>query len=292
MQHDKLAVAVVEQIRKHPELNLETLQEFVGVGRNAINRWLRDRESTPRGERLNKLLHFLAAIGIPPKEINQLSPYVRYVGELHAFGVLPLDNGKENDILYILNVGTPQSALYAMRSEHGPMSPNVPTVEALKKLYGEDLEAAKSLWSDQLSKALSSQSTSNKAKPKPSVSEDRLIVSPPKPVIEPAAPLPPEDVEAAFTSSQPTMRTAADDQEAIAAVVEGVRQVVAVNQDYMLELAKLLAQAKPLVTFALSENCNDEDRAFMREMLGHDNLFQLMRGLTKLSSTRVYNEGN
>jgi hypothetical protein len=53
-----------------------------------------------------------------------------------------------------------------------------------------------------------------------------------------------------------------------------------------------LASVGPLANYALTEQCSDEDRALMRQLIGRETLFGISQALHALSSTRAYHGRN
>lgn len=272
MQSDKLGDLLVDRIRQHKLLDWDITAEFVDVTTGTIQRWISKAGGPPRGERLNRLWHFLSAVGVASPELDRLSPYHRYVSEMHAYGVIKLKNGAESerhdvDFLELLGLKNEQDALRVIRGDQTPVNPQIGTVEDLKDLYDSQLAEAKQKWSERFAQALpgtrSPATVSSKA-------EDESNTAAPQ--------VPPLSVDSLTLTHPATTLTPSP-----AAGID--------NSTLMLELARRLAETLPLANYALTRACSDEDRAFMRQLVGRDALFALSQALHRLSSTRAFNEG-
>jgi hypothetical protein len=97
-----------------------------------VTGWLNGQP--PNGERLIKLWHLLAAVGLESPELAKLPAFNRYCGELLTFGVTTMEELQE-----ICNVGMPKSILLMLRGKP-PMHPQYDLAE-LKELYEARLQA-------------------------------------------------------------------------------------------------------------------------------------------------------
>jgi hypothetical protein len=255
-------------------LELTIVTEFVGISDPTPLRWIKGT-GTPRGENLNRLWHLLSALGLNSPELKELQPYSRYLGELLAYRVISLgeeenseqlipkdDTNNEGTLLEILGLKSQNDALRIVRGEQQPTKAEFTTVEELEELYGSVLEAAKAMWKERFAAAAKSLSTkANNAAPvrvKPEVVE---IERPPAPAAPPAT--------------------------------TAIRQPATTGHNYelLLKLAGDLSGIIPMLRHVLSDACTDEERAQLRDLLGQDQLFVLMRSLQRLTSSRAFREG-
>ena len=115
---------------------LDTVATFTGAVRDTVGRWQRN-DSPARGENLVKLWVFLEHTLGPAPELNGLHPYVRYVTELFAFGLIDIDEATR-----LFKVKNAQSAWVIMRGQNRMGKP--PTDETfaeLKAQYDTELKA-------------------------------------------------------------------------------------------------------------------------------------------------------
>lgn len=97
-----------------------------------VTGWLADQ--TPPGERLIRLWHLLAALGLESPELADLPSYNRYCGELLTFGVVDI-----KELQQICNLANTQGVLSVLRGTP-PMRAQFNVVE-LRELHDEALQA-------------------------------------------------------------------------------------------------------------------------------------------------------
>lgn len=313
MATDALGKALVERVRNQPDLNWTILEQFVGVKTAAIERWLRKPSTVskkgnlngpPKGERLNRLFHFLYAIGVHCPEMEKLSPYVRYVGELHAYGIVVLVAEKdypEYTIANLLGVKNSQTVFNILRGDQRPIIETAPKevdddkdhfdLPIVKALYDKELNEKKEEWKSLFAQALTGKESGRHT----------LLEQPAGPVIQPAPVSPAPVVEA----EDPTPQVLKP-EVSLPAVIESPQVVeqpqpesrpakpasTADNTDRMLRLAEKLSSVIPVMEYAASDMCSDADRALMRQLLGQDNMHTLRMLLQKLTSSRSMREGS
>jgi len=309
---DALGKALVERVRNQPDLNWTILEQFVGVKTAAIERWLRKPSTVskkgnlngpPKGERLNRLFHFLYAIGVHCPEMEKLSPYVRYVGELHAYGIVVLVAEKdypEYTIANLLGVKNSQTVFNILRGDQRPIIETAPKevdddkdhfdLPIVKALYDKELNEKKEEWKPLFAQAL------------PGITNDRtaLLEEPALPAIKPTTPIvavskPAKEHDPSLAAAK-LGKLASESLETPAQPEFEPRptkpMIVTDNTDRMIRLAEMLHAVIPLMEFAASsELCTDADRALMRQLLGQDDLHKLRMLLQKLTSSRTMREG-
>lgn len=278
----KLGNQLVDRLRDaHSRgLDLTIVEDFVGVNSEAVHRWL-DEHKAPRGENLGRLWYLLAALDLPSPELEYLSSYQRYLGELLAYRVVSFGYSNMNDaqleqtsndtVREIVNEKRHREAYSILRGEREPAEPTIKTTKDLREMYGTALEEAKAAWKERFAAVTESLHTSadNRQSDPPAQSEVARQVR--------AA------VARTRNSTNPVITSTPLTQPAATAPSS--------NYLLMLELAQKLSSVVPLLQHALSEACTDEDRATMRGLLGQDQLFTLNRLLNRLTSTRAFNEG-
>lgn len=275
MDADKLGAIVRRRLRDHPRLDLDVVKDFVFASPSTIHTWLtNDKVGPPRGERLNRLWHLLAAVGIDSPELDRLPEFHRYAGELHAYGVVPFkaeSNDNDIDMLALLGLQHEQGVLRVLRGDQNPQNPLIGMIgnnagrailsaEPLIANYGAELDAAKALWHPRFDQAL----PGKVAKPAPTqqIAATRI-----------EAPVP-----------------SAPEPQIVTPVI--MPRVASPIDEHILDLAKQLAALVPLLQLAISSECSDEDRARLRKLVGQENLHNIRMALTRLTSTRAYNESS
>ncbi len=278
MNSDELGVLLQDRLKRSRDLDWDLMATFVGVTPTTIQRWLSKVGGMPRGERLNKLWHFMAASGVDSPEMAYLSPFHRFYSELQAYGIVEIDKSKaasatsESDMLELLNLKNPQDVLRIIRGDQTPVNPNLGNpadlndVDDLQELYGVQLSDARRKLQEAIkaSPYMLTKATSS----------------------EPLTPTP------SHASEEPTIATPVFDEvsrmpQAPVPIVNDVPN----SSVLMLELARKLAEVTPLANYALSAECSEADRAFMRKLLGQDNLFALTNALHRLTSARTFKNG-
>lgn len=244
-------LAKVNQLPDGQPLLIE-MREFVGVERDTVMRWLREPTKHPRGEKLNKLWHFLQAAGIDSPELKKLQEthaFGAYLGMLMAYGVITLEEAVD-----YCGLTSEQSALQVIRGGQRPVEPKE-SLEGLRAIYEEELDRLVGELSERLANLRSgSESTSS--------SVEVRIPLPPVMVSKPKAEL-----------SVPIQSESGDG-----------------NTDFILDLAAAIAQLHVKVLYAL-DALTSEEIALVRKYANSNVLFDLSNALNRMGSTRALNDG-
>lgn len=277
MDSASLRNLLVDRLAKAHEngLELTIVVDFVDIADSTAARWL-NKTGTPRGENLNRLWHLLHALGVASPELERLQPYSRYLGELLAYRVISLGDEEGGDqpprtvkpdnevtLLEILGLKSQNDALRVVRGQQQPTRAQLTTVEELIEWYGALLEAAKAIWKERFAIAAKPLSTKKASSTPVPVKTAQPVERKP-----PSAPVTP-----------------------VAVSVSHLPSATGHNYGVLLKLASDLSGVTPMLRHVLSDACTDEERAQLRELLSQEQLFNLTRLLTRLTSTRAFHEG-
>lgn len=136
---DALAEKLLERLRS-ANLPLQLIAAFTKAQPGTVGDWL-SKGQPPRGDRLNRLQHLLALLGIESPELSLVPDFGRYLGRLMAFDVLTFAEARD-----ILGGIHDQAVFQTIRGERDPFGEDVekkPTksLEQLQEEYGERLAA-------------------------------------------------------------------------------------------------------------------------------------------------------
>jgi hypothetical protein len=141
-QPDALAEKLLARLRA---ANLPTLlvAAFTKAKPGTVGSWL-GKGQPPRGERLNRLQHMLAVLGIESPELALVPEYGRYLGRLMAFEVITFAQARS-----ILGDINDQAVFQTVRGQRDPWSEEIEkkptkTLEELTELYQVLLAEAES----------------------------------------------------------------------------------------------------------------------------------------------------
>jgi hypothetical protein len=308
----KLGALLVKRIAANrADLDFDVMAGFIGAAPSTIASWIFPNRPAgpPKGERLNRLWHFLAAVGVESPELERLPAFHRYVGELHAFGIVALANNDDRaadelTILELLGLKTEQSALRTMRGDQKPVNPLFGKVEGESTLdiselvanYNDQLLAAKQQLKEQLAESqqpvtriperevasVTLPATVTLPTTAPIMDEPTSSVVQLRPQAT-AAPEPePSDEFTIEHPSEPTM-------EAVPALAAEppASQVASNHKQQIMGLTSNLSGLMPLLRWLNSEHCTDADRAYMRLLFGPEVLLELRMIFVSLTSTRA-----
>jgi hypothetical protein len=135
-----LAKKLLERLRT-ANLPVQLVAAFTKAKPGTVGSWLTQAQP-PRGERLNRLQHLLALLGIESPELSLVPDFGRYLGRLMAFDVLPFAEARD-----ILGGIHDQAVFQTIRGERDPFGEDVEkkptkTYTQLQEEYGARLEEA------------------------------------------------------------------------------------------------------------------------------------------------------
>lgn len=136
-QTDALATKLLERLRT-ANLPVQLVAAFTKAQPGTIGSWL-SKGQPPRGDRLNRLQHLLALLGIESPELLLVPDFGRYLGRLMAFDVLTFAEARG-----ILGGIHDQAVFQTIRGERDPFGEEVEkkptkTLEQLREEYDESL---------------------------------------------------------------------------------------------------------------------------------------------------------
>ena len=115
--------------------DVDGLSKAIGVTPGTLGEWLTTSRPA-NGERLIRMWHYFAAIGIDSPEVQELPAINRYAGELLAMNILTMD-----DLGEVFGVRNAQTVLQILRGTP-PMRPLM-SYRDLKDIHDTKLEAQK-----------------------------------------------------------------------------------------------------------------------------------------------------
>lgn len=139
VKSEQLWPLVFPRLRSYQESHdwdIGLVAQVTGSTTNTVMGWLIGQ--TPNGERLIKLWHLLAAVGLESPELDKLPAFNRYCGELLTFGVVSL-----KDVQEVCHVANPQSALLMLRGKPS-MRPQF-NLDELHELYENKLQSQRAM---------------------------------------------------------------------------------------------------------------------------------------------------
>lgn len=136
-QTDALARTLIGRLRV-ANLPLQLVAAFTKSKPGTVGSWL-SQSQPPRGDRLNRLQHLLALLGIESPELLLVPDFGRYLGRLMAFDVLTFAEARD-----ILGGIHDQAVFQTIRGERDPFGEDVEkkptkTLEQLQEEYDERL---------------------------------------------------------------------------------------------------------------------------------------------------------
>jgi hypothetical protein len=139
-QTDALATKLLDRLRA-ANLPLQLVAAFTKAQPGTVGDWL-SKGQPPRGDRLNRLQHLLALLGIESPELSLVPDFGRYLGRLMAFDALTFAEARA-----ILGGIHDQAVFQTIRGERDPFSEDAEkkptkTLEQLQEEYSEGLSAA------------------------------------------------------------------------------------------------------------------------------------------------------
>lgn len=227
--------------------DVAVLCDFIDVVPTTIQTWAKGTHPA-QGVNLIRLWHFMAAVGFDSPELDSLNPYTRYVGELLAYSIIPIDEASQ-----LFGVRTVQSTHQHLRGMHQIARPAF-GLDELMALYDEQMQKEKQKLREQLSDIPGLQETDTMVRgPSASAAVPEPLVSKTS-----TAHVPPNELQFAR------------------------------NKDAgIMTLATLLSSALPLARDINSDNCTAADRSRLRDLLGEGGVFELSNILNALCSERA-----
>jgi hypothetical protein len=308
MDSKTLGSLVLERINAHPTIDWDIMSRFVGVTRVSARRWI-NRNASPRGENLNRLWHYLAAIGIDSPELEKLPPYNRYIGELHAYGIVKFmgeDEDRDLSLRQLLNTSDKegQDILDILRGDAMPTNPFLGKIAGQKELsvqelesnYGDQLAEMKNFWREDFKRALSAEpmplsfktAQMRAEKPTPaSPAQNSEATSPPVELPETQAP-DDEPIQTSVSEQDPKLVVS---PPALPLTTVEVSAAPSDNRLLMLRLAEELTAAVALLNYATSDACSSRDRQLLRQLVGQETMFAISVAINRLQGERAFNEG-
>jgi len=255
MRHQELGPLLIRRLAANEYL-IDEMMAFVDVRISTVREWLNTRKTSkpqyPRGEKLNRLWHFMEAAGVDSPELAKLPEFGGYLARLMAYKMINLQEAVE-----FCGVRNTQTALRIMQGEQQPAEPKT-TVADLHEVFGDALEMMEQEYRDKLA----SLKRPDEPKPKPETTQ-------------PAAQMPTERTEPTATltplADAPTAPLKVD------------------NAEFIVALALDISDLHVSVRHALN-TLSDEEIARVRDYVNSYALFELSNDLNSMGSTRALND--